>query len=472
MAYRSIALLVMGVVGLLAPAPARAQQRLFALTSDSLTEIDSSPAALGRVLASRPVPPLSEVGPVNDALTAGAGRYVVWGTSYGYIFAYDVVADQLLTLGGPGALPGARGSLLGTDASGNTLVYLARTSTTPGEPPEIALVDLTTQQTRYLAPARRAGYSAYALAPGAGKIFALWSQGANPLMPPPSRAVDVIDLATGQVQEGVFDVPYGGCQGIGVDSAGTRLWAAVNPNYAYTTPSGHAAFDAASGGLLAFNPLSPITMGTPASCPSATLLVDDARNLLLTVTDQGLAAMDASSLRVLGTADTPRFDLQANQIPQGWNPWFDYQVLAAPTASAIYTLAESGINYSYHESRCVQGSLVALSPATGARLGTRSFTGCPAQRLALSSAPAAPTAVAAAVDGSHVTLTWTAPAQTVSYQIEAGTAMGLANLVRTSVDAPTFGVEGVPPGTYYVRVRAINWAGRSLPSSDVQVIVP
>jgi predicted phage tail protein len=40
------------------------------------------------------------------------------------------------------------------------------------------------------------------------------------------------------------------------------------------------------------------------------------------------------------------------------------------------------------------------------------------------------------------------------------------------VSGTTFTVDGVPSGRYYVRVRAINDVGRSVPTADVEIIVP
>lgn len=82
--------------------------------------------------------------------------------------------------------------------------------------------------------------------------------------------------------------------------------------------------------------------------------------------------------------------------------------------------------------------------------------------------------VASSVAGSVLTLTWDAPAfgPVTSYRVEAGTGVGLANLgvLDTGTTATTLVVPGVPRGTYYVRVRAVNGLGAS-PVSDERVIV-
>lgn len=91
------------------------------------------------------------------------------------------------------------------------------------------------------------------------------------------------------------------------------------------------------------------------------------------------------------------------------------------------------------------------------------------------SAPAAPSALAATVTGSTVSLSWTPPAGAVTgYVLEAGTAPGLANLVPGLAlgATPSLVAPNVPAGTYRVRVRAANGALVSAPSNEITVVVP
>ena len=92
------------------------------------------------------------------------------------------------------------------------------------------------------------------------------------------------------------------------------------------------------------------------------------------------------------------------------------------------------------------------------------------------SPPEAPTLADAVVSGSAVTLTWMAgrsPLPVTSYIIEAGSAPGLANLatMNTGTAAPSQSFSGVPPGIYYVRVRAVNAQGVSVVSNERTVTV-
>jgi hypothetical protein len=90
--------------------------------------------------------------------------------------------------------------------------------------------------------------------------------------------------------------------------------------------------------------------------------------------------------------------------------------------------------------------------------------------------PGAPTALSFTLDGATVNLSWTAPTEgaPTSYVLEAGSEPGLADLVTqcTGSSATSLAYADVPPGTYYVRVRAVNSLGAGVPSNEVVVTVP
>jgi hypothetical protein len=75
-------------------------------------------------------------------------------------------------------------------------------------------------------------------------------------------------------------------------------------------------------------------------------------------------------------------------------------------------------------------------------------------------------------EGSMVTLSWTPPAGSeapTGYLIEAGRDPGLSDIATILVGNVTTLSTEAPPGTYFVRVRAINALGPGLPSNEVVV---
>ncbi|MGE0814313.1 MAG: fibronectin type III domain-containing protein [Vicinamibacterales bacterium] len=91
-------------------------------------------------------------------------------------------------------------------------------------------------------------------------------------------------------------------------------------------------------------------------------------------------------------------------------------------------------------------------------------------------APARPGRPRASVVGRTVTFAWEPPAggaPVAHYLIDAGRQPGAAEAgVSSSGPAPSFHATGVPPGAYYLRVRAWNAVGAGLPSDEVRVVVP
>src|SRR5262252_1140557 len=148
----------------------------------------------------------------------------------------------------------------------------------------------------------------------------------------------------------------------------------------------------------------------------------------------------------------------------------------APT-TALRVAPESGTASPTSSAGMVSWSCFANGGVTHAAFGV---SGCGARvtilqpasgRAAPLTAPGVPGPLTATVSGSVVTLTWSAPTSgdaPASYVIEAGSSTGSADIASfdTGSNATSLAVFNVPAGTYFVRVRAVNSAGISAPSSD------
>ena len=89
-------------------------------------------------------------------------------------------------------------------------------------------------------------------------------------------------------------------------------------------------------------------------------------------------------------------------------------------------------------------------------------------RVGGSAPPNPPSALAASVSGSIVTLRWVAPSGgAASYVIEAGSRRGAIDIGSHDVGTATSFTVATPPGTYYIRIRAVSAAGTSGPSNEV-----
>jgi hypothetical protein len=93
----------------------------------------------------------------------------------------------------------------------------------------------------------------------------------------------------------------------------------------------------------------------------------------------------------------------------------------------------------------------------------------------LNAPPSRPTGLAASVQGDLVTLRWTPPtlgAIPGHYLLEAGTTPGGTQISGGArLSGPSHGFANVPPGTYYLRLRAANTRGTSAATADVAVTV-
>ena len=90
--------------------------------------------------------------------------------------------------------------------------------------------------------------------------------------------------------------------------------------------------------------------------------------------------------------------------------------------------------------------------------------------------PSEPPAFISSVSGSAVTFRWAPPffGPVTDYVLEAGTQPGASNITvfRTGSTATSITIPGVPPGRYFLRVRAVNAQGISAQSEALALVVP
>ncbi len=87
--------------------------------------------------------------------------------------------------------------------------------------------------------------------------------------------------------------------------------------------------------------------------------------------------------------------------------------------------------------------------------------------------PPAPTGLTFSRTGRLVSLTWSVPSGLTGLQLEVGSGPGITDVAIFPLDPTSAGVAAnVPPGTYYVRLRAINSCGSSLAANELGIEVP
>ena len=88
--------------------------------------------------------------------------------------------------------------------------------------------------------------------------------------------------------------------------------------------------------------------------------------------------------------------------------------------------------------------------------------------------PNPPTNLASTVVGTFVTLSWTTPTgqcPITGYSVQAGSGAGLSDIAVINTPLPGLSATA-PPGTYFVRVVALNALGASAASNEVVVTTP
>jgi hypothetical protein len=436
------------------------QERLFVVVPGvafvpKIFEIDTSAETFGRILNSTPLPWSFTVQHAWHPVSGG--RFLVGTFGYGL----DVFDTRLLV----GREFPVTGDLLAVDTH-RPRVFLSGPPL--GFPPlinEVTVVDFATGGVSSLATAPYPYHKP--LAAYAGLVDRLFLQdSADPSM------VNVVDVATGAVVQSI-DIDIGSTHPVRAmvtDTAGSRLFVLTDPSYV-GTPAQLTAFDVATGAQIKRVDLGDLFRDPSfGGFPFQALRLDEERGRLLVGT---LVVLDATTFELLGAT---------GGVAGGAKPVFAFTGPRSPFV--IFSSQEIGGRYAGEPSRCVVAQLERRNAATGgleaiADIGAsttlttsrRRFVGC-STHLMMATVPRAPQNVVGAVNGREVRLLWTDPGNTTHFDIEVGSAAGLSNIMTRSVNGTTFTVDGVPSGRYYVRLRAINNVGRSVPTADVEIIVP
>lgn len=198
------------------------------------------------------------------------------------------------------------------------------------------------------------------------------------------------------------------------------------------------------------------------------LLLHEAERVLGVVTYDGLRFLDAVSLAPIGGLNLPRGILPI-VLPND-SRTLGYALSFDDSTRTLLVLENEGQLHSYHGGPCLRSTLSAV-PVDGGATRSADLVAIYGQPLCGSEngvfmipAPPRPDLHATVTrppgqSTGVVELEWTSSPATVTYVLEAGTAPGAANLLRQAVTGTTLRAENVPPGTYYVRLRAVGAVG-------------
>lgn len=445
---RVIPLLTVGIVLLAAAEPLFAQQRLFAVLSGDVVELDPRLPSLGTVLRrfSGGAETTGGIAPL------GGGAYLAWVSPGQSLSLLDTRSGALQQFTVPDFSPR---NLIGTDGNARLLVF-GKSAAGRGI---VVVGDTNSGSVRLLdiGPAWTVGQLAYAAA--SDVLFVARPRGMVFGSGVDFEDVDVIDTRTGNVLK-TLDIAPVTADRLLTNTAGTRLF--VNR----FAPGGAFAFDVASGTPLGSIPLPQTSTNV--------LSLDQARGRLL-ISSDGLEAFSMDSLVSLGTISLPAFPLPPPPYAHAVGLRADTDV--SGQSATIFELQVVVFVDNLSLTTCGASRLVALDAATGQLRGTADLSAfsadasCGPPVLVRVTEPGSPQGATVTVSGHQVTLDWQTTMDATGYDIEAGSAPGLTNLATVSVTDTHLTIEGVPPGVYYLRVRAINTIGKSAVSQEIRVVV-
>lgn len=233
---------------------------------------------------------------------------------------------------------------------------------------------------------------------------------------------------------------------------GTRLYRAVDDFQSST--SAIVVHDLATGAEVQRVAL-PFALGTDLSWNEALDAVVAARPGAGVMTFTALAR----DLTPLGTGVVPMAS------PCG------AQVAISPASGRIYTFAGGGSYFSIALPATLTGArLGAAGPTDVSDVDAEAKSNC--GELHLASPPGAPRRLRASVSSATASFAWENVGGASQFTLEAGIAPGRTDVSIALGPDSQWSLAGVPPGTYYVRVRGANTFGIGAASQEIPVVVP
>jgi hypothetical protein len=253
----------------------------------------------------------------------------------------------------------------------------------------------------------------------------------------------VLDSRTGLVVGGVAAE----CCGYLLNDNGNELYAMVSSGQGVVVQR----FEVLTGTLLAQSEALP---------GAGTALAHDARTgRLVAITSLGVVVMDGDTLMRLGGFPAP-----LNASPS--------QLVMDPQKPEAYIVWDTGRLGAARNILTLVNTETFVTIAEAVLPGDQSVSG-----MVLGPRPPRAMNLVSTQAGGTVTLQWaneTTGSMSTGLLVEAGSSPGGSDLATLPVTTgeTTLVVPGVPPGTYYVRVRAVNGTGIGAASNEVVVVIP
>lgn len=473
-----------GAIALVSTAPAVSAQRLFAREGDGVFELQAGASGFGGVTAALTLPGgCTQPGVYSSPATRviAGGRYLAWERAGGVClldtlngrmrsldtsFYTPIVATRTSAFG----LVVAEHTVPGIGVTGRERLFLLNAFDDAWH--VVDLVDVLPPPTPFAS-----SIWSYDISAGQGELVVIESRTfGNRTTPLMTR----LSMATGAVLGTVSIAADVLVSEAALTADGTR--AVLLSDDWYGGGDGVFVVRTSTGDVVASSTaVLPHKFGNASQ--RSLVLDEPANRVLVTVHDQhgsltatGAAVLNGQTLATIALIDAPR--AKAALLPGFVSDPMQYGLLHDPALHVVYMVEheQQRDRYAYQD---IRTELHAIDLTTGAVRRTAdmravfgTLAGLLTSRVFLLPAPVAPGAPSFTQMGSSVTLQWSASPDASYYVLEAGTAPGLANIGTITTTGPSVTVSGVPPGWYYVRVRAVGIGGAGPRSVDTAVIVP